>query len=396
MRIVDIVRILRMFAPAVGRLPAGHLWYLLGRMGNEKPHKFGKQIRVNTFFPPFPSRAFDRFLKAVIQRRRVPYSTYIAITSHCPFHCGHCSYGGESPPTCRSGKCWTSSGRSRRWAARRFGFTGGEPLLVPWLEELVAACSPEMATIVFTTGHGLDAPRAAALARAGLGCLTVGVESSDPASHDRVRGAAGARSFDEARLAVRTALDAGLYTAVSTIGTKEKLATGDLDRLYDLAASWGVGELRVLAPVASGGAAGCQAFMLSPEDRQALRDFHVRRNRANAGPAVASFAYLESAEMFGCGAGYHHLFIDAAGEVCPCDLTPLSMGNACQEPLADIWARMAEHFAKPRTHCLMGSVAALLAQGDATLPLPRETSERILTTMPHDGALPGAYKRLLK
>jgi MoaA/NifB/PqqE/SkfB family radical SAM enzyme len=191
-------------------------------------------------------------------------------------------------------------------------------------------------------------------------------------------------------------LDAGLYTAVSTIGTREKIATGDLDRLYDLAAGWGVGELRVLAPVASGGAAGCQSFMLWPEDRQALYDFHVRRNRAGAGPAVASFAYLESEDMFGCGAGYHHLFIDAAGEACPCDLTPLSMGNACREPLAEIWARMAQYFPRPRTRCLMGHVAAMLEQGDAKLPLPRETSEEILAAIPRDGGLPGAYKRLLK
>jgi MoaA/NifB/PqqE/SkfB family radical SAM enzyme len=393
MRVLDLIRILRMFAPAVGRLPAAHLWYLLGRMGNEKPHKFGKQIRVNTFFPTFPSQAFDRFLKAVIQRRRVPYSTYIAITSQCPFHCGHCSYGRRNPANLSQRQMMDIIGQVKAMGGATVGFTGGEPLLVPWLEELIAACSPEMATIVFTTGHGLDAPRAAALARAGLGCLTVGVESSDPALHDRVRGA---KSFEEARLAVRTSLDAGLYTALSTIGTKEKIITGDLDRLYDLAASWGVGELRVLAPVASGGAAGCQAFMLSPENRQALYDFHVQRNRAGAGPAVASFAYLESQDMFGCGAGYHHLFIDAAGEVCPCDLTPLSMGNACQEPLREIWARMAEHFSKPRTHCLMGHVAALLLQGDATLPLPPETSERILSAIPHDGALPGAYKRLLK
>jgi radical SAM protein with 4Fe4S-binding SPASM domain len=31
--------------------------------------------------------------------------------------------------------------------------------------------------------------------------------------------------------------------------------------------------------------------------------------------------------MFGCGAGFHHLFIDALGNVCPCDLTPLKLGN---------------------------------------------------------------------
>ncbi|RPI59091.1 MAG: hypothetical protein EHM48_09430, partial [Planctomycetaceae bacterium] len=183
---------------------------------------------------------------------------------------------------------------------------------------------------------------------------------------------------------------------ISTVGTREKITSGELERMYELAAEWGVGEFRILSPVASGAAAGCRAFMLSPEDRKALYDFHVCRNRRGSGPAVAGFAYLESEDMFGCGGGYHHLFIDAAGEVCPCDLTPLSMGNACLEPLAEIWARMAKHFALPRTRCLMSHIAGLLTQGEATLPLPREISERILSTIPHDGDLPGAYKRLLK
>ena len=394
-RIRDAVTSLRMFAPAIGRLPARHLWYLFRRLGNEKLHRFGRQIRINTFFPPFPSRAFDRFLGAVIHRRRVPYSTYFAVTSECPYRCPHCSYGRRRPAALPSGQVLDIIGQVKALGGVTLGFTGGEPLLRPELEEFVAACAPEMATIVFTTGHGLDKSRAAGLARAGLACLTVGIESADAAAHDRVRGTAG--SFEEARRAVRIGKEAGLYTAVSTIGTREKIESGDLDRMYDLAAAWGAGEFRLLAPVATGGAASCGTFMLSPEHRRALQDFHVRHNRVAGLPAVASFAYLESPEMFGCGAGYHHLFIDAAGEVCPCDLTPLSMGSLRRESLREVWTRMERHFALPRIECLMACIASRLS-GEAaeSLPLPPPSSERILADVPREGPLPGAYARLLK
>jgi len=386
------LRVMRMFARMIGRVPIGHLWYLWGKMQNEKPHRFRGQTRINTFFPPHPSRAFERFCASVIERARVPFSTYLAVTPHCPFHCSHCSYAGRSADEMSTREMLDVIEQIKGLGTCTVGLTGGEPMLRADLAELVAAASPEMASIVFTTGRGLDERRARELADAGVTCITVGIESADAAAHDAVRGAAG--SFDEARAAVGACRAAGIYAAVSTVGTREKLAGGELDRMYDLACEWGVGEFRLLAPVATGALAGCAAAMLSDDEMKALADFHVMHNRSPGGPVVASFAYLESPELFGCGAGYHHLFIDAAGEVCPCDLTPLSFGSVRAEPLADIWSRMGEHFARPRCGCLMGQ----LAQGipaDGPLPLPPEQSESICPRCSDADTLPGAYERLL-
>jgi MoaA/NifB/PqqE/SkfB family radical SAM enzyme len=394
MKRAGLFSVMRMFARMVGRLPAGHLWFLLRRMREEKPHRFGGQTRINTFFPPYPSEAFDRFCEAVIRRRRVPYSTYLAVTGRCPYRCAHCSYAGRPLEEMSTEEAIELIGQIDRIGTCTLGLTGGEPMLRDDLPDLVAAAGDRMATIVFTTGRGLDAARAKRLARAKLDCVTVGIESSDPAAHDAVRGESG--SFGEARAAVAVCRDAGLYPAVSTIGTREKLASGELERMVDLAAEWGAGEFRVLAPVATGAWAGCAAEMLTPAERQALADFHIRGNRRRgAGPAVACFARLESPELFGCGAGYHHLFIDAAGNVCPCDLTPLSFGNVGDEPLAEIWRRMGETFARPRCRCLMAQIAEKLPP-DADLPLPREQSEAVCPHRADDEPLPEAYRRILE
>jgi MoaA/NifB/PqqE/SkfB family radical SAM enzyme len=386
-----------MFARAAGCLPASHLWYLLGRMRNEKPHRFGNQTRINTFFPPYPSAAFDRFLAGIIARRRLPFSTYLAVTGDCPYRCPHCSYGGRPKGGLTTRELLDIVGQACSLGACTLGFTGGEPLLRADLEELVAAASSgSMATILFTTGHSLTPVRARRLAEAGLTCLTVGIESADRGAHDEVRQVRG--SFEEARQAVRVSKEAGIYTALSTVGTREKIASGELERVYALACQWGVGELRLLAPVATGSAASRGSIMLSPRERRMLYDFHVDHNRRRGGPAVASFAYLESAEVFGCGAGYHHLFIDAAGEVCPCDLTPLSFGNVTREPLAGIWDRMGGLFARPRRSCLMGEIAGKLeaAPGGARgLPLPRAQSEELCASCAAGQDLPEGYRRLL-
>lgn len=378
---------LRMFRPVLGRLPPSHLALLLWRMRGERPHRAGAQVRINSFFPPWPSPAFDRFCDALAARRRVPQSTYLAVTGRCPYACAHCSYGGRPAAEPSTAALLARVAEVKQLGGAILGFTGGEPLLRPDLADLVRAAGPELSTIVFTTGHGLDRARAAELAAAGLGCLTLGLERADPAAHDAVRGAPG--SFEVARAAAAAAREAGLYLAASTVATRDKLEDGELPRLHALAAAWGARELRVLSPGATGRLAGDAGAMLRPEERAALSRFHVRTNRAGRGPVVAAAAHLEADALFGCGAGYHHLFVDAAGEVCPCDLLPVRFGRAGEEPLAAIWARMGETFGRPRCGCALAPLAPALA--GRRLPVAAEA----LPVPPAGGPLPGGYARLL-
>ena len=383
---------IRMFGRMVGRVPLGQLWYLGRRMRNERPQRFAGQLRVNSFIPPFPSPAFDRFCQAVSDRRRVPINVYLAVTNRCPFTCDHCSNAGRETDE-MSTRDWCEIIRQcKGLGACTLGLTGGEPLLRDDLCELIAAAKPEMATVLFTTGQGLATTEARQLKAAGCDCITIGMESSRKDEHNAIRGGK-CDSFASASIATEASQQAGLFTAHSTIGTRERLVSGELERMYEQAHDWGVQEFRVLAPVATGAKAGSTDFMLSPEERASLADFHVRHNRAKGGPGVASFAYLESGEMFGCGAGYHHLFIDATGEVCPCDLTPLSFGNARNEPLSDIWCHMSEHFPRPGRGCLMQTLAGQIET--ETLPLPPEKSKPLCPPPDTNAPLPEAYRRLL-
>ena len=391
---IGYLHVMRMFGRLVGRVPAGHLWYLLKRMGDQKPHRFNGQLRINTFFPPYPSIAFDRFCEVLVQRRRMPFSVYLAVTGRCPYRCPHCSYAGRPATDMPLDRVLDLVRQIKALGTSTLGLTGGEPTLRNDLDVIIRAAGPEMATILFTTGYALDSGRAKRLADAGVSCVTVGIESADPAVHDRVRDRPG--SFDEARAAVDACNKAGIYAAVSTIGTRERIAGGDLETMYELARQWSVGEFRLLVPVATGGWRHCASAMLSPQERQILYDFHVRHNREPDGPAVNSFAYLESDEVFGCGAGYHHLFIDAAGRVCPCDLTPLSFGDATVESLADIWQRMAEFFPLPRRSCLMVRIADRLPVAPTPLPLDRAQSEALCPRRNAAEPLPDGYRRLLR
>jgi len=395
LRLTDWLTFTPVFLRCLGKLPLKHLLYLARQMRFEYPHHCGDKLYINTFFPPYPSPAFDRFLLTVIEKRRIPYSAYFAVTDQCPARCPHCSYGNHQPGRLNTQDAQNILRQIKQLGAITIGLTGGEPLLRPDIIQLVETIGPDTASILFTTGFNLTADLAKQLKRAGLHCLMIGLESDNPAQHNAVRNLLG--SFDQAMKAIEFSLNAGLYTAVSTVGSKSKVQEGVLPRIAQLASRLSVHEFRILEPIPTGSMFDQPEEILSPQDSQAIARFHQSWNRNHRGPSIASFSRLESDAMFGCGAGYHHLFIDAIGSVCPCDLTPLSFGNALRTPLRQIWEEMETFFPHPRCGCFMRTLAAdpTFREQSAPFPLNPELSRSICNRYPHNRDLPAIYKNYL-
>ncbi len=390
------LRATNLFLKHVNSLSIRDLPFFLKKFRNSNPHRHKGRIFINTFIPPFPSPGFDRFVKTLSQAKRIPISTYLALTENCPYKCPHCSYGLRAAGHMDTAATLDVIEQIKALGTMIVGFTGGEPLLRKDIAKLVEAVRPEATSIIFTTGHNLTEPLAKDLSSAGLDCLTVGIESPDPEEHDAIRGVPG--SFATALKAIRISAAAGFYTSISTVGTRDKLTSGKLHRLAQMAADMDLHEFRILEPIPTGNYQGKTEHVLTAEQARELADFHAEWNRRRKGPSVACFAYLESDEMMGCGAGFHHLYVDAIGNVCPCDLTPLSLGNINEEPLADIWQRMGKWFDSPRCGCFSKSVTKQINSNgdDIQLPVPREKSEQICTACPHSGKTPQVYQRLHK
>lgn len=384
------------FGKCLGKLPVKHLLYMAKQFRYENPHWVNGRVHINSFFPPYPSRAFDRFLDAVFNRRRVPFSAYFAVTDRCPYHCPHCSYGRHVRGSLDTARAVEIIRQIRSIGTITIGFTGGEPLMRKDIADLVRAAGDDTATVMFSTGYKLNSDLAAKLCDAGLDCMTIGIESDDAAEHDRIRGVLG--SYETALSAIDMSLAAGLYTAISTVASRNKLQAGTLERLAELAKGGGVHEFRILEPIPTGSYFGCESEILTAEESKQLADFHKQYNRSGQGPAIASFAHLESDAMFGCGAGFHHVFVDALGNVCPCDLTPLAIGNVLEEPLYDIWCRMSRWFELPRRGCFMKRLCTETNAlgGQEQFPLCCEESETLCSQLANDGTLPTIFENLFK
>jgi MoaA/NifB/PqqE/SkfB family radical SAM enzyme/protein-L-isoaspartate O-methyltransferase len=367
--------------------------FLKQYFAKEKAIAFGDRFVVNTHFPSFPSPAFEHLVEQFAElgnaaTRRL-YSVTLAVTNRCPFNCWHCYNAGRSQHDVPLPVLRDLARELQDLGAVMVTLTGGEPLLRDDLPEILRAFDSRSCVVLGTTGEGLTAERARNLKDEGLFAVGISLDSDREAEHDRSRGRAGA--FRSALHALRVAGEAGLYPYVVSVATREFLQRSRFMPFLRFAAEAGALEVHLLEPSATGKLAGRTEVLLSAAERQQIFDYQGEVAQRADLPILSSFAYLESPDAFGCGAGLTHLYIDGSGEVCPCNLVPLSFGNVGQEPFRRILERMGQHFCRPRTGCVGRQLAKRLPR--VGLPAAPETSCAICEQyLPPNHAVPAFFR----
>jgi len=242
--------------------------------------------------------------------KTLPPPSYIALdlTYRCGLDCSFCfvkrhGLGGGRELDLAG---WLRAIKKLGPGAKKFYLTGGEPLLVPYLPELIKKLKAQGHASLVTTGLFVPAARAAALAAAGPSEIVVSVHGA-PALHESSAGARGAwrtalrnleiikaRRKPGTRLTlwctINRANHAGLYRAyqaLKALGADgiafnhlEFITERDLADTRDLLAGNGFST-----PMKTSGApaAGIDARKLAAQ---------ISRIRAAAGPAVSFYPDL--------------------------------------------------------------------------------------------------------
>jgi len=357
------------------------LTFLRQWMDGEMFTRHNGQWVLNSFLPPFPGRGYNRMFDNLLSGRHLsPVSVFLAITSQCPCQCSHCSAQRNIASELTTEQWVDTLRQLQSLGTSIIGFTGGEPLQREDLSSLVAESRQlGMESILFTSGAGISAERFHDLKKAGLWACCISLDFDTPKEHDEMRGRAG--TFDDAIEAIRLSKQSGLYTLVSSVATRTFIEDQMFTRVYSLCKKMGVHEYRIVEPMPCGALSDAdeKKMLLTSEHTQILRDFHVQTNRKQQHPKVCAFNQIESPEIFGCGAGTQHFYIQPDGTVCPCDFTPLGFGNVKTDPLPEIWTRMNIAMGdNPRRHCFIQKHHNLINRHtDKGFPLPAEVSEAI-------------------
>jgi MoaA/NifB/PqqE/SkfB family radical SAM enzyme len=249
----------------------------------------------------------------------------IELTQQCPLACVHCS-SSSSSKTLRhlSSEVVHQVIRDARiLGVRNLSFSGGEPLIYPWLSEVLAECKKEgMRTQIYTSGVAssrlspLSKEGAAALSALGVERLIFSVYSTDRSVHDSITGFP---SLDITIEAITNAGASGLECQIHFVAFRRNYQ--DLVSVAALAEQLGVSKISVLRLVPHGRARNIFAEEnLTCEEYQHLASC-VYRIRATSRVKIrlGSPMNMLGVDDTPCTAASGSLTIDFRGRVFPCD-----------------------------------------------------------------------------
>lgn len=314
---------------------------------HEKVVFSGWKIYASTFAPPFPSKAFFRFI--INLKKRVPLSTYIAVTSLCPNKCLHCSYRERVDGHMPIELLKRIIDELRIMGTSIIGFTGGEPTYYEHISHAIRFAGKDFMKILFTSGKGFNQEFAQKMKKSGLDVVVVSLDHHNEKIHDSIRNSKGI--FQHACSAISLSREKGFYTVISSVAHRALIK--EIFEFLKFAKTLGAHEVRILEPMPSGALLSDDFKLLTEKEKEFLRMVHKIANTSSEYPRVSSFPYVEGEDFLGCRAGYHHVFIGVNGDVFPCDFTPVSFGSLKEKSFRKIWDEMEKTFNKPRARCVM-------------------------------------------
>lgn len=249
----------------------------------------------------------------------------------CNFKCDHCSvkrFQGE-----KEGRSFNLadvkelSRQADEMGLAHLVITGGEPLVFPNFDELVAAIDPQKFYITSdTNGWKLDLTRAKHLKSIGVDKIQLSLDSLDASEHDKFRKAKG--SHERAIRAIDASLEAGLNIILSTVVTKQRVRSEEFIEYLEFAKKKGVGTFVTYAkPVGSW--EGNFDVLVDREDMAYMRELEKDYN-------VFTHLTPSYGMDLGCIAVKRMVSITKYGDVMPCPYIHVSLGNFFKEPLKDI------------------------------------------------------------
>jgi MoaA/NifB/PqqE/SkfB family radical SAM enzyme len=378
-----------------GRLSIGRfvtllkrLLYFLTKLQHNKFVRIDNTTRLDLYVPSFPTRAFYTACeKFAVFGRALPCATaLISVTSACRYRCPHCYQRRDKGKDMPIDALINAVRRLQDMGIAFFNIEGGEPFLAyDRLKAVCAAIDARSEIWVNATGDGMTLERLRELRRNNLTAIMFSLHTADPAKLNSFMQSDSA--WENLERGVGLCHQAGVPVAFNACLDKEDFSNGEFEKVMDQAREWNGCLVQLIKPKPAGGrmekgVEGIAAAEMAAIKQKIHAYNHSRPYRSY--PAVSAQIIEESPEVFGCTAGgTDRFYINAKGDLQPCEFLNISFGNIVTEDFAAIYDRMRACFEKPGQTWLCEAYAEkirALAGADAVLPLTPEQSKTIYET----------------
>ena len=378
------------------------LLYFLSKMKDNKYVKSGKYTKLNLYVPAFPSKAFFKACrKVIVSDEKMPCITVlISITSACRYRCEHCYQKKDRGKDVDIELLCDVTKKLDKMGVSFFNIEGGEPFLV--YDRLKKVCeSVETGEIwINSTGDRMTPERLAELKSLGVKGIMFSLHSYMPEAINAFFKRDDA--WEVLEKGIEMTHEAGLEVAVNTCILRNQYYDGTFEAILDKAKELEVSIMQLIKPKPSGGWLNTDLETFSRED---LDNIENKVKQYNNDPEYRGYPFIaaqiseEKHDMFGCTAGgTDRFYINAKGDVQPCEFLNISYGNIKDENFEDIYGRMRKSFETPGNNWICetcsASVSKLVAEKDIkVLPLCRDHSEQVIRNWDR-GNIPDFYRKV--
>ena len=293
---------------------------------------FAKYLVVPWRFPLVYAHTMKR-LQSTFKNHKGFRIIDLALTYDCNLNCQHCSalVMKRAAPTLTLDDYKDIVRQAEELDLLSWNITGGEPLIVEWLDDLIPVLKPRTHYISIQTNCMiLDEKMALKLAKLGVNCITTSLDSIVAEEHNEFRGSP--LSYEKVFEGIRNAKKAGMQVLIGGTVTHQNLRSHELVEMIKKANEVGAIFLFNLA-VPCGKWEGQNNMVLRGDDRQYLNNLLEKFPKTSTDHEVGRNA-------IGCPAGVEKVYITPYGDVIPCPFIHISFGNILASSLKEIVCRM--------------------------------------------------------
>jgi radical SAM protein with 4Fe4S-binding SPASM domain len=285
-----------------------------------------------------------------------------SITQKCNLKCKHCysdSVDQAAPDELSTEEAFRLIDDLSRWGIGLLIIDGGEPLCREDLLDVVKyASSKGIRTTIGSNGTLIDKEMARKMRDAGVMAVAISADGADAVTHDSFRGVDGA--FRQTLKGIEACRNAALPFQLNMVIRKDNLS--QLEDMLRLAVDLGANAAEVFDLVAAGRAKNeCKELVLSLEERKVVMErlagaqedypIVIRVPGCPMYPLILQERNIKPkhfpAEMLrripyygrGCAAGMPmgYVMVLSNGEVNPCMLLQVNLGNIRERSIMSIW-----------------------------------------------------------
>ncbi len=291
-----------------------------------------------------------------------PFMVSYSITKKCNLSCKHCyseSTDQAAPNELSTEEAFRLMDDLSGWGIGLLIIDGGEPLCRDDLLDIVKYSSSKgIRTTIGSNGTLIDRTTAKQMLEAGVMAVAISVDGADARTHDSFRGIEGA--FKQTMQGIEACREAGLPFQLNMVIRKDTLS--QLEEMLRLAVDLGANAAEMFDLVAAGRAREeCKEQVLSPDERRQAMEllaeaqtdypliirvpacpmYPLLLQQKNIQPRHFPVEMLQRVPYYGrgCAAGMPmgYVMVQCDGEVNPCMLLQVNLGNIREQSVISIW-----------------------------------------------------------